>query len=93
MLHDNDHDTTYGAALVLIMAKQMRHIVQDAEEEDEVTIMTDLLDGWAENLILAVTYAGVPAKEVVRTAEKIDTHVKAQYIIDKSFEEEEELYA
>ena len=88
MLHDNDYDTTYGAALVLIMAKQMRHIVQDAEE-DEVTIMTDLLDSWADNLLHGLACIGIPAEEIVQTAEELDTHVQAQYIIDKSFEEEE----
>tara|TARA_R100000808_G_C2152657_1_gene162257 strand:+ start:4631 stop:4906 length:276 start_codon:yes stop_codon:yes gene_type:complete len=88
MLHDNDYDTTYGAALVLIMAKQMLGVSEESET-DEVTIMTELLDSWADNLLHAILYTGIPAEEVVETAERLDTHVKARYILDKSFEEEE----
>ena len=51
--------------------------------------MTELLDSWADNLLHAILYTGIPAEEVVETAERLDTHVKARYILDKSFEEEE----
>ena len=88
MLHDNDYDTTHGAALVLIIAKQM--FSESAESEtDEVTITTKLLDSWADSLLHAIRYTGAPAEEVIETAERLDTHVQAKYILDKSFEEEE----
>ena len=88
MLHDNDYDTAHGAALVLIIAKQM--FSESGESEtDEVTITTELLDSWADRLLHAIMYTGVPAEEVIETAERLDTHVQAKYILDKSFEEEE----
>ena len=88
MLHDNDYDTTHGAALVLIIAKQM--FSESAESEtDEVTITTELLDSWADNLLHAIMYTGIPAEEVVETAERLNTHVKARYILDTAFKEDE----
>ena len=86
MLHDNDYDTTYGAALVLIMAKQMLGVSEESET-DEVTIEAELLNSWADGLIHAVACTGLPAEEVIETAERLDTHVRAKYILDKSFEE------
>ena len=88
MLHDNDYDTTYGAALVLIMAQQMASLSGESET-DEVTITAELLDSWADGLIHAVACTGLPAGEVIETAERLDTHVRAKYILDKSFKEEE----
>tara|TARA_Y100000296_G_C5101904_1_gene220428 strand:- start:113 stop:391 length:279 start_codon:yes stop_codon:yes gene_type:complete len=89
MLHDNDHDTTYGAALVLIMAKQMRSVAVEAQLEDdgEVTITTELLASWADSLLRALAYSGVDAGDIIRTADTLDTHVQAQYILDTAFEE------
>jgi hypothetical protein len=91
MLHDNDHDTTYGMALVLIIAGQMRYEAREAqlEDDDEVIIMTELLDSWADSLLHALTFTDIAAEDIIRTADTLDTHVQAQYILDSAFEEEE----
>jgi hypothetical protein len=88
---DEDYDATYGAALVLIMAKQMRQIVQETHD-DQVTIMTQLLGSWADSLLEAVLCIGIPAKEVVRTAEKLDTHVKARLLLDEAFGDDDDVF-